>query len=391
MGRVDDKAVVYNRAAGEFAAGTFAHEVARSHFERALECLRRATPYDPEAEFEILLLLAIQLDRLGELPAAERALREVLDRPKLMEVARPPQRWLLHVSLARILCDEGRMDEADRMTAQLVKQVGDDAGSALHIAVHRIRGEALYYLGRYEESLHHHDQALSIARRMRDEREIALETQRHANVLGMIPGRFEEAVKSSRIAGESLERQGDLAEAAYAKMFLGVLLSQHGRVAEGLQALDDSVRLAEKAHDLRRVGWALFNIADLLREQGRLDEAMARNQRARQILEQVGDRFALIQTQIIAGKILLDQKQIAPAEVELLDAYRLSRELNAPADEVDVVLRLAEVAWARGDRTTTQRRLSELERRELGRLRPDLAPELKRLKDQVEGAAPSRA
>jgi tetratricopeptide (TPR) repeat protein len=391
LGRVDDKAATYNRLAGDFAARSFASEIARDHYVLALESIRRATPHDPEAELEVQLELAIQLDRVGELQAAERCLREILEHPKLMEVARPTQKALLKVSLARVVADQGRMADSAQMTAELLAEVGDDVGPTILVAIHRMRGEVLYYLGLYEESLQHHDKALELARAQHNEKEIALETQRRANVLGMIPGRFEEAVKSSRLAGEELERQGDHAEAAHARMFLGVLMSQHGRVEEGLKELDESMRLAEKAHARRHLGWALFNQADLLLELGQTEEARIRNGRSRQILEQVGDRFGMIQVRIIEGKILLAAGETTPAEVELLEAYRLSRELNTPADEVDVVLRLAEVAWAREDYRTVKTRIAELERRGLARLRPDLVGDLEKLKERFEASGAAHA
>ncbi|MGC2034597.1 MAG: AAA family ATPase, partial [Thermoplasmata archaeon] len=327
LGRVEDKSALYNRLAGDFAARSFTPEVARDHYARALDSLRQATPYDAEGELELMIELAIQLDRVGELQAAERCLRDVLARPKLVQIARPTQKALLHLSLARILYDQGRMDDANHLTMELLARYDPEAGPIPLIAIHRIRGEVLYYLGLYEESLNQTDEALAIARTQHNAREIALATQRRANVLGMIPGRFPEAVAAGRLAAEELERQGDLGEAAYARMFLGVLMSQHDRVDEGLQELENAVRLAENAHDQRRIGWALFNLADLLRETGQVSEARARNGRARQILEHVGDRFGLIQSRIIEGKILLGLGEASDAEVELLEAYRLSREL----------------------------------------------------------------
>jgi hypothetical protein len=54
--------------------------------------------------------------------------------------------------------------------------------------------------------------------------------------------------------------------------------------------------------------------------------------------------------------------------------------LNAPADEVDVVLRLAQLSYARGDRASARRRVVELERRNLRTIRPDIADDFERLR-----------
>ena len=128
LGRVEDKSALYNRLAGDFAARSFTPEVARDHYARALDSLRQATPYDAEGELELMIELAIQLDRVGELQAAERCLRDVLARPKLVQIARPTQKALLHLSLARILYDQGRMDDANHLTMELLARYDPEAG-----------------------------------------------------------------------------------------------------------------------------------------------------------------------------------------------------------------------------------------------------------------------
>ncbi len=383
LARVDDKAAAYNRLAGEFSARAFSPTTARQHLERALETYRRARPDDLSGEVEITLELASQLDRVGELKPAETLLRDALAREPMMRAAGPTQRALVKIYLTRILTDQGRWDEADRLTEELLGSAETRTSPAAMIAVHRLRGELLYYNGRYVEALRHHDEALALARSIGDPRDIALETVRRANVLGMIPGRVEEAIEAYRQAREQLLRIGDRSEAAYALLFLGVVLSQHGRTPEGLDALGEALKLAEEAHDLRRVGWALFNIADLQQESHLLDEASAANRRSREVLTEVGDRFGLVQVYITEGKILLQRGDWRAAEIELLEAFRLVRELRTPADELDVVLRLAEVQVARGDLDGARARVEELGRKDIKRLRPDIAEDYERLKERV--------
>ncbi len=382
LGRIDDKAAHYNRLAAEFAARAFTPLVARPHFERALESYRRLPHRDPVPELETTLDLAVQLDRLGELEAAERTLAAVIP-PAGDPAIPPPLRTAAVVYLGRILSDQGRWEEVDRLTSELRNAAPATLGAAGRLALHRLRGEFEYYQGRYVESLTQHDIALALAREHGDPREIALETVRRANVLGMIPGRLDEALDGYRRASEALIQRGDLGEASFAMLFLGVVLSQHGRNAEGLGALTEARRLAERSHDLRRLGWALFNIADLEREAGHLDVAREANARSREILARIGDRFGLAQAEIIAGKILLDSGELAAAEAPLLEAYRLVRELRTAADEVEVVLRLAELACARGDLVGARARADELGRQGIERLRPDLAPEYRRLLERI--------
>lgn len=383
LGKMDDHAVAYNRLAGEFAARSFAPLVARQHFERALECLARVKPRDPVAELEVALDLAVQLDRLGELEAAEKLLAGTL--AATAEAAEVPAslRAVATVFLARIYSDQGRWEATEKATESLLAGSTAEMSPRTLLALRRLRGETLYYFGRYVESLAEHDAALALATRERDHREVALETVRRANVLGMIPERFEEAVADYRRAIRSLIEQGDNGEAAYALLFLGVVLSQHGRTPEGLEALREARELADKAHDQRRLGWSLFNIADLEREMGHLPEASGANAQAREILTKIGDRYGLVQTQIVEGKIRLQLGDLEKAEVELLEAFRLVRELNIPADEAEVVLRLAETALARGDAAGAAGRFSELRRMSVERLRPDLATDYRALEARL--------
>ncbi|MCI4356392.1 MAG: tetratricopeptide repeat protein [Thermoplasmata archaeon] len=383
LGRVEDRAELYNRFAADFAIRSSSAAVARQHLERAIEAHRRARPTDHAGEIELLLDLAVQLDKLGELKPAEKLLRELDAVPHLMRAASPAQRALARIYLARILTDQGRWDEADTMTSELLGSADVAAAAETRIAVHRLRGEVLYYRGEYAESLRQHDTALAIARESGRRREIALEMVRRANVLGMIPGRLDEAVRDYRSSVEELLKLGDDAEAAYALVYLGVVVAQHGRLDESIAALRESVTLAERAHDQRRVGWALFNIGDVERERGDLVEAEKANSRAREILERIGDRFGLVQTFITEAKILRDRRQFVEAERPLLEAYRIVRELHVRADELEVVLRLAEVALGRGDRATAKARAEQLEQEEVERFRPDLADDYRRLRAAV--------
>jgi tetratricopeptide (TPR) repeat protein len=386
LGRLEDRAELYNRFAADFAIRSMSANVARFHLERAIEAHRKARPEDHAGEIELVLDLAVQLDRLGELKPAEKLLRDLDAAPHLMRAASPVQRALLKIYLARILTDQGRWDEADQWTSELLGSADVAAAAETRIAVHRLRGEVLYYRGEYAESLRHHDIALATARELGRRREVALEMVRRANVLGMIPGRLDEAVADYRTSVAELRELGDEAEAAYALVYLGVVIAQHGRLDESIVALHEAVELAERAHDLRRVGWALFNIGDVERERGNLPEADAATRRAREILEKIGDRFGLAQTYITEGKIRRDRHEFAEAELPLLEAYRIVRDLRVRADELEVVLRLAEVALGRGDIATAKARADQLEQEEVARFRPDLADDFRRFLAAVREA-----
>ncbi len=398
LGKVDEKSIRYNREAAEVAARSFAPEVAREHLERALESHRRLRPDDWDGETEIVIELARQIDHQGELKPAETLLREHRARRGLRRRLSPHVLALLDLYLARILTDQGEWREAERTSRTVLDSV-DLAGQVrAQMNGRRLLAESLYYMGRYEEALREDDELLRLARETGDEHALASARIWRANVLAMM-GHPEGAFTEAREGAATLERLGDAREAAHAHLFLGVLIAGYGganpRYHEALTEFQEAIRLAEKAHDVRRLGWSLFNLADILRMAGRLDEAIEPNQRSREILERIGDRFGLVQSLIIQGKIGLDRGEYDRAEADLLDAYRLVRELKAPADEVDVVLRLAQLSYARGDRASARRRVAELERQHVTQLRPDIAIDFERLKGALsakdaDGNGPSR-
>jgi tetratricopeptide (TPR) repeat protein len=389
LGKVDEKSITYNRTASEMALRADAPEVAVEHLGRALESQRRLHPDDWEAETDLVIELAQQVDRVGRLEEAEMLLRQHLARRGIKARISPAVHALTELYLAKILTDQGLWHDAEVTIRQVidpatVKQL--EAHPTVLIAMHRLLGEALYYAGRYPDALAEHNEELRLADATGNARARALGEVRRANVLGMM-GEHESALTDARHAAKTLEALGDANEAAYAHLFVGVemagLPTVPPRYVEAIAEFAEAMRLGEKARNPRRVAWALFNTADILREMGQIDEAAVQNARSREILERIGDRFGLVNAMIVQGKILTDRGEFERAEVELLDAYRIVRELKAPADEVDVVLRLAQLSYARGDRASARRRVVELDRNNLPALRPDLAADFERLKNAL--------
>ncbi|MGI0053159.1 MAG: ATP-binding protein [Thermoplasmata archaeon] len=379
FGRLDHLAVEANRKAAQLAARAASPDIARTHLERAIECHRRDDPGGRTVELELVLELAIVLDRLGALDRAEAILREALSAGAELTPPGGGSAELVPIYLARVLTDQGRWEEARTLTDELIDRVERAGSPAARLALHRLRGEIEYFRGDYPEAIRSQDRALEIARAEGDSREVALATVRRAGALAMMPDCLAEAIPSYRQASEELLRGGDRAEAAYALLSLGMTLALNGRADEGLKEIETAASLAEESSDLRQLGWALFAIADLRRGRGELASARKENARAREILGRIGDQFGLAQTHLVGGKIALAEGGIAEAEGELLEAFRLVRRLRTEHEEIEVLLRLAEVAIVRGDRALAAERVRELSGRPFDRLRPDLAGEVRRL------------
>ncbi len=391
LGRVDPKSLEYNRLAARFAADAFLPGVSLVHLERALEAHRRCRAGHLSEEIDLLLEMVRQLRRVGELDRAEQTVRQITDRSDMMAAATPPQRDLLPLYLALVRSDQGRWEEADHLVRELIRVRGEQEWelSARLVAV-RLAGELAYFRGDYPSALKYHAEGLATTKEMGDARETLLEEVRYARSLSMRPGELETSIDRLRAAATALERMGEKAEAAEAHIYIGVALGMTGRRAETLAAFDQALQLAREANDPRRTGWALFDIADTLHDLNRLDEAESHNREAREHLERVGDRFGLAQTYIYEGKIRRSRNDPEGAEQALREALSIFEEQNMEADVVEVLLRLGEVEATRKNWPRVREQLTELDRRRLTELRPDLTRDLEQLRARLPSKSRSR-
>ena len=273
LGRLDAQSVRYNRQAAQLAAGSFQPGAPLPYLRQALESLQRAAPDDAATELSLRLDIALQQARSGELTSAGADLTEIRDSPRLWRAARPLDKGLLSVYRARVLADLGQWESAEASLGEMPAELQDSGPVDLRLAALRLRGEILYYRGRYDEALVAHESAIALAKAAGEPRELAAETVRYATVLSMIAGREEEALGEFRAAIDRLVELGDATEASYAALCLGAQLAAQSRADEARAALRRAIELAESTHDLRRAGWAYLNLADLEFGEGRLERS----------------------------------------------------------------------------------------------------------------------
>ena len=386
LGRVDPKSLEYNRMAARFAADAYLPGVALIHLERALEAHRRCRAGHLTEEIDLLLEMVRQLRRVGELERAERTVRQITDRSDMMAAATPRQKDLLPLYLALVRSDQGRWEEADHLVSDLIRLRGEQEWEPpVRLVAVRLAGELAYFRGDYPGALKYHAEGLATTKEMGDVRETLLEEVRYARSLSMRPGELEASIDRLRAAAASLEQMGEKAEAAEAHIYIGVALGMTRQPELTLAAFEQALRLAKEANDPRRMGWALFDIADTLHDLNRLDEAEAHNREAREQLERVGDRFGLAQTYVYEGKIRRSRNDPEGAEQALREALTIFEEQNMEADIVEVLLRLGEVEATRENWPRVREQLTDLERRRLSELRPDLTYDMEQLRARLPG------
>jgi tetratricopeptide (TPR) repeat protein len=392
LGQADKKSVEYNRIAAEIADRALAPDVARDFLARALESQRHSAPDDLDGEAPLVLELGRLTYQLGRLEEAEGILRDFLGRGKDDPRLSPRLRATLAIYLAQVLTARGNLPAAAELAEKVLSSPGLDDQPLVRIGAHHQLGLALYYEGHYPEALAQHTEEIRLAREAGNERVIAHARKWRAAVLAMM-GQAEEALAEARAVAVALDRLGSAGESAQGHLFLGNILADNKSTPlhrdEAIEELGKAIRLGEEAQDPRRVGWALYFTAELLREEGRLKEAAEKAQRAGDILARVGDRVGQGVSLKVRGQIAMDQGAYDRAEADLTEARRLLRGLNHALEEIDVVLRLAQLSCARGDDTTARGYVAELERQDLPALRPDLVAELRRIQqslDPIEGA-----
>jgi tetratricopeptide (TPR) repeat protein len=396
LGRDGPKSVQYNRIAAEIDERALAPDAAWEHFSRALESQRELTPEDLDGEAELVLGLARITEELGVLKEAEAILRDFFERENGDPRLSPARRAILEIFLARVLTDQGDLPGAGHLAQKVLDSPGLEEQLLVRVGAHHQMGQVRYYEGRYPEALAHHSEEVVLARSLGNPQILARAQVWRVAVLAMM-GETRQAITEARELTAARDRLGSLRESAQAHLFLGDLLADaRSPPSDRQDALGEfaaAIQFAEKAKDPRRVGWALYKTSELLREAGRSDEALEKLKQATLILGQIGDQVGLSMSIKVRGQIALDRGEYESAEAALLESYRLLQGTNHTLEEIEVVLRLAQLFLARADPPSVQPYLAELERLDLPRARPDLAEEFERLRASMgpnENAADSR-
>jgi tetratricopeptide (TPR) repeat protein len=358
-----------------------APEVASEHLTHALESSRELPPADRGSEWELVLEMARVSYDLGRLEEAERALRGFLDQRPEPAGLRPPIRATLEVYLAQTLIARGDITAAKALAERVLVAPGLDDQLLIRIGAHHQLGQTLYYEGHYPEALAHHSEEIRLARSAGNERVSAHAQLWHAGVLAMM-GESEQAIAEAREVAAALDRLGSVRESGQGHLFLGNILADTKSEAhreEAIAELAEAIRLGERANDPRRVGWAFYHTAELLRTGGLLEESAVNARRACETLRKVGDQTGLSMSLKVRGQVAMEQGAYDVAEKDLLEAFRAIEGRNQAMIEVDVVLRLAQLSHARGDVAGARRHVAELDRQQLPVLRADLIEEFARL------------
>lgn len=391
LGRDDATAVDLNRRAAEVAARTFAFETASLHLERALECQRRLTPRDVSAEIRLTIELGRFLDELGDLRRSHETLSDAVARAR----ARPD----LHNELALALLGLAQT-EYDLSNFARTRELGDEAFAIISrggqprslLAAHRALGIACWRLGDLTAAVEHLRAALSLAESVGTPTERGHARIDLANTYTLMgPERNAQAAVLYEEAAQIFAETKDPAARARVLMNRALLYHYAGELERSVEVVREALTAAELSRSPIWTGYCCINLAQLLVELRRPTEAAEVIQRARTLLDPLGDHLADQQILMIRGMIAECVGDLGAAGQLYQEALTLAESLSLSAERVEVLYRMAEMAFRQGDRETALQRLSTARKDGLESLRSDLAPKAVELEARLRepsGAAP---
>lgn len=373
LGRLDADSVGYNRRAAEIAAEGFSVETAIVHVERALESARRLQPRDPGLELRLLVELGRFLETHDDLARSEAVLLDAVARAR--SAGGPGAELALGLlGLARTRYDLAHYASAVELATEAytrLEQLGQRRGL---MAAHQVLGACHWRLGHLPEAERHQRAAIAIAEAEGTHPELGHALIDLANTLSL--QRAEEALRLYDRAQGLLGESRDFA--AQARVLMNRSLLQHhlGRIDEATRDLENALVAAEHSRSRVWIAYCCLNLAQFHAERHAPAAGRPLLERARGILEALGDQLALQQAAMITGMIAQEEGRFPEAEEAYSEALRLARELGLEPEVAEMHYRRARLAFARGDRELARRLLHEARGAGLDRHRIDLADEV---------------
>ncbi|MCB9749051.1 MAG: tetratricopeptide repeat protein [Myxococcales bacterium] len=278
-------------------------EQARADLMRAGEAARAAG--DGALELEVRLTLARCLLGLADYERAVTTADAVDARARATGARDVSNK--ARVFAASVRTRQGRIDEAARRIEEVLGALGAGDPEALRAEAHRERAWQLLKLGAYVEAERHVERALTCARASGD---------RHA-----------------------------IYSAIGAK---AALLSESGRLEEGLEVQREALELARGLCLRRREAIELANLGEAYLELEQLDEARARFHEALEIFIEIGDRACEGDCRVNVGRALLRSGALEDAIAMLERARELCVALERHEYAAIASLHLGEAFLRRG-------------------------------------------
>jgi class 3 adenylate cyclase/tetratricopeptide (TPR) repeat protein len=277
------------------ALGDAAELAAR--YEQADEAYGRArtlVPDDLITKTHLLRKEGVLRERRGRYPDAlrrySRALKVLAAAPESTERTRSQAD--LELAYSGVKYRQGRFDDAIEWAAKAAASAsfGDDRSRVAH--AYYLAHIAAVHSGRRDPQ--HRDDALAILEEVRDFARLT-NLQNNCGIESHLEGRWDEAVEWYRRGGESARRVGDVVNEARAKNNEAEVLSDQGRLDEARDLLEDALRV------WRAAGYQV-GISIATAQLGRVAARAGRFEDAHQLLDEALELFARLGAEALAAE-----------------------------------------------------------------------------------------
>lgn len=339
----------YSCLAAQRARGRYANAAAADSYRRALAAATYISGLGPEelaAVDEALGEICIELGELGE---ADAALRRALRRLR----ADPLARARLELQVARLRDIAGRHAIALRWVQRAQRSLeGDDGPGArrLRAQLEVRRARISYRLGRHADGCASAERAAALARAAGD-RTVLAEALEYGDLCAVELGRPAGAGAWQALA--IYEELGDVGSEARVRNTLGLLAYHRGEWPEALAQYEAAELAYARAGTRWDAATAVANAAEILADQGRLDDAEGGLRRAIEVWSGAGAASEVAFGEYQLGRIAARRGDtdgamalFASARAQLLDVGELSEVVVVDALTAECRLLAGEPAQA---------------------------------------------
>ena len=294
--------------------------------EAGLAAAERTHNHHAASAMYVLLGRANRL--LGDLPTAERHLRNALDTS--CAAGWEGGEMIAECTLGGILQDQGRLAEAithHQVALGISRRRNDPGGGAVHIAN---IGAALCQIGRYSDATAYCVEALDLVRQRGDMRSVALINEMLANIAHQA-GKLDEAEHDIRYALAEFRQLGCREFEAEALSTLARIRLAADDVAGARAHALESLRGADELDDVRIQAVASNTLGEVAARAGDTEESSRRHAGALALADRIGYPFgrvaALIGLARAAGDGTLAAEAVAEARANgflALEAWALN-------------------------------------------------------------------
>lgn len=318
-----DAAAAY-RAAGERSLSLFA-------YGDAARLLRRAAELTDEPDADLLESIGDALSQADSIADGERAYRDALAQRGDAPVARAR----LSAKLGRCARQRGSARDAidwfERGIAALADAGADPVVAAdLYGGLGWIYG---YWLGDSDRGVAYGERAVAL---LDGHPQFARALARALSSLGasyMRAGRYRDQLRCNRRNLDIAVELGDLTSQVGAHCNLGIVLWTLGDIDAAMDHTRRGLALAIRTGAAGTAALLRNNLAGLLLEAGRLEEARAELDESLRLAERTGNRNFLSEAHVFSARLRVADGDLAGAERDALRAVDLAAEAASAVDE----------------------------------------------------------